>query len=129
MNLVDAQREFTRLSNLLSAGLEEMRKQAHALATAENLYRKAKADAWVQCPNDPAGVKAGEREWTAARREAWVDAETADLRKTRDIAEGMSRAAYSAVKARQTQISALQTLLNAYQQEMKFAQTGPGMAA
>lgn len=125
MNLAEAQKEFDRLSRLLSAGLEAMREQAVALADAENAYRKAQAAAWLRCPNDPNTTRSGEREWTAARREDWVKAETADLRRTRDIADGMSRAAYAAVKSRQTQISALQTLLNAQQQEMKFAQTGP----
>lgn len=129
MNLAEANEEYVRLSNLLSQGLTEMRTQAAALAQAENEYRKAKSEAWMQCPNDAAGVKAGEREWTAARREAWVNAATADQRQARDLAEGMSRTAYQAVQARRTQISALQTFLNAYLQELKFAQTEPGMAA
>lgn len=129
MNLAEAQTEFGRLSDLLTAGLAAMREQAVALADAENAYRKAQAEAWVRCPNDDAGTKPAEKDWTAARRETWVKAQTADLRRTRDIADGMARASYAAVRSRQTQISALQTLLNAYQQEMKFAQTGPGMAA
>lgn len=123
MNLIEAQAEFNRLSELLSGGLAAMREQAVVLANAEQAYRKAQAEAWVRCPNDVSATKPADKEWTAARREAWVKAETADLRRTRDIADGMARAAYAAVRSRQTQISALQTLLNAYQQEMKWAQT------
>lgn len=129
VNLDETAAEFSRLSSLISDGLKAMRVQAVKLAESENVYRKAKAQAWVQCPNDPPGTKQADREWTSARREAWVDAETADLRQERDIADGMARAAYQAVRARQTQLSALQTLLNAHQQELKLANYGPEVAA
>ena len=125
MNLQEVPEEMRRLSRLLDGGIEALREQSHALAEAEANYRKAKAEAWVRCPQDDHGVKAGEREWTAARREAWVDAETADLRRTRDIAEGMRQAALEAVRARRTQVSALQSLLAADRAEAEFARTGP----
>lgn len=121
MNLAEAFNEAQRLSRLIDGGIEALREQSKALAAAENAYRKAKAQAWVTCPNDEAGVKAGEREWTAARREAWVNAETADLRYTRDVADGMRSAALEAVRARRTQVSVLQSLLNAEKAEMELA--------
>jgi len=129
MDLAAMEAEFVRLSRNLDRGLTAMRTAAGELADAENEYRKAKSQAWVSCPNDPPSVKAGEREWTAARREAWVNAETADHRKTRDLAEGKRQAAIEAVRSRRTQISALQTLLNAHQAEASFARTEPGVKA
>ena len=121
--------EFKRLSGLLDGALGLVKEQVHELANAEAGYRKEKAKAWVQCPNDPPGVKVAEREWTAARREAWVDAETADLRMKRDIAEGMVKAGMEAVKSRRTQISALQSMLGAVRKEMAFERTVPRGAA
>lgn len=121
MNVDAAMTEALRLSKLIDAGIEMLREQSKALAEAENAYRKAKSEAWVRCPNDPPDVKAGEREWTAARREAWVAAQTADLRMTRDIADGMRAAALEAVRARRTQISAMQSLLAAERAEAEFA--------
>ena len=124
MNTADAYAEAMRLSRLIDAAIEAMKNTSVELAQAEATYRKARAEAWVLCPNDLAGVKAGEREWTAARREAWVDADTADLRYKRDLAEGMRQAAIEAVRSRRAQLSALQTFLNAERAEAEFARTG-----
>lgn len=121
MNLPEMQTEMLRLSHLIDAGIEMLRDQARAVADAEMAYRKAKAQAWVSCPMDPPEVRAGEREWTAARREAHVDAQTADLRRDRDIAEALREAAREAVRARRTQLSALQSLLAAERSEMELA--------
>lgn len=118
-------KEFDRLSRQIDGALGLVKDNVRALADAESKYRRAKSEAWVTCPNDPAGVKAGEREWTAARRGAWVDAQTADLRAVRDIADGMVRAGMEAVKSRRTQISALQSLLGAAREEMAFSRTAP----
>ena len=113
--------EAQRLSRLIDAGVEALREQSKALAEAERAYRKAKSEAWVRCPRD----EAGSRDWTAGRRESWVDAETADLRYHRDIADGMRSAALEAVRARRTQVSVLQSLLSAERAEAEFARTGP----
>jgi hypothetical protein len=129
VNLADMAQEMHRLSDLLDAGLATLRTVANELAATEAAYRKAKSEAWVNCPNDPPGVKSGEREWTAARREAWVDAAVADKRQARDLAEYMRTAALEAVRSRRTQISCLQTLMNADKVEAEFARTGPGLAA
>lgn len=117
--------EMARLSRLIDAGLQAMRDQAQELADAEDAYRKAKSDAWMVCPNDEPGTKPADKDWIAAKREAWVNAQTADLRRRRDLAEGLRQAALEAVRSRRTQVSALQTLLNAEQEEAKFARTGP----
>lgn len=119
MNLEEASAEFARLSDLLDKGLADMRDCARDVAERENTYRQAKSEAWVRCPTGD-GAK-----WTAARREAWVQSETADARQQRDIAEGLRQAAVEAVRSRRTQISALQTLLNAHLAEAKAAHYGP----
>lgn len=128
VNLREYNDELLRLSRLLDAGLEMLRDQAHVLAEAENAYRKGRSEAWFRCPNDLPGTKAADREWIAARREDWIAGETAELRKARDIAEGMKVAALEAVRSRKTQISSLQTLLNAYQEQARFDRTGPDVA-
>lgn len=125
MNPHEASAEVERLSRLLDAALDQLREQSVSVAEAEHAYRRAKAEAWVRCPNDDAGVKAGEREWTAARREAWVNADTASLRRDRDMADGLRQAALEAVRSRRTQVSALQSLLAADRAEAEFARTGP----
>jgi hypothetical protein len=127
--LAEAHTEMLRLSRLVDAGVEASKQHAVDLAAAEATYRKAKAEAWVRCPIDDPSVPRGEREWTAARREAWVNAETADLRQARDLQEAMKDAAREAVRARQTQLSAWQTLVRAHQAEAEFVRTTPTWAA
>lgn len=112
--------EFGRLSNLLEKGLAQLRVQSQALAEAEQAYRQAKAEAWVKAPT---GEHRGE--WPVPQREAWVDAETADLRYVRDLAEGTRQAALEAVRSRRTQISAWQSLLGAEREEAAFSRTAP----
>lgn len=129
MNLAEAQTEMLRLSRLIDAGVELGREQAFALAEAEEAYRIAKRLAWEKCPTDAPDVKAGEREWTAARREAWVNADTAALRRARDQADMLRDAAREAVRSRQVQLSAWQTLVRAHQAEAEFARTAPSWAA
>lgn len=129
MNLPEMQEEFARLAKLLDAGLTTLRTAATDLAQCENAYRKAKSESWATCPNDPPSVKAGEREWTAARREAWVNAATADKRQARDLADYMRTAALEAVRSRRTQLSALQTLLNAHKAEAEMVTFGGTEAA
>lgn len=114
----DLSAELHRLSNLIDSGIAALREQSERLAETEMTYRKAKAEAWVLCPTD---TDAKSREWTAGRREAWVDAETADLRYRRDLAEGMRQAALEAVRARRAQLSAAMTLVAAHRSEADLA--------
>lgn len=129
LNLAEAQTEMLRLSRLIDTGVELLREQSYALAEAEEAYRLGAKAAWERCPIDAADVRAGERVWTAAHREAWVKAETAALRKERDKAEMLRDAAREAVRSRQTQLSAWQTLVRAHQAEAEFARTAPGWAS
>lgn len=114
MNLAEVQTEMRRLSVLIDKGVEALAASARELATTESEYRKAKALAYVQIT-----------EGTAAAREAAVNGATADLRYQRDLADGMAKAALEALRSRRTQISALQTLVNAHGEELKLARTGP----
>jgi hypothetical protein len=125
MNTPELFEKAMHFSTLIDQGIAAMREHAEAYAQAEANYRKAKSEAWIRCPNDDTGVKAGEREWTAARREAWVDAQCADLRYKRDLAEAMKQSALEAVRSRRAQLSALQTFVNAERAEAEFARTGP----
>ena len=110
--------EMRKLSHLLDGGLAMLREQAVVLADAEATYRQAKARAWVEAPDG-----------TAAAKAAYVDGITADLRRARDIADGVRLAALEAVRSRRTQVSALQSLLAAHRAEAEFARTGPEWAA
>lgn len=113
--------EIQRLSELLDEAHIDLEEQTVLAATTEQAYRKGKAEAWVSCPtnSDSSNV------WTAARREAWVNAETAELRRRRDVAEGLKRASLESIRSLRGQISAVQTLLNGFQEEAKFARSRP----
>lgn len=128
MNLDEVKAEFDRWSRLIDAANEELVTQGKAWAEAERDYRKAKAEAWARCPNDPPGTKAGERDWTAERRKEWVNAQTADKGYRRNMADCLRWAAWQSCESRQSQVSALQTLVNAHMEEAKFARTGPEMS-
>lgn len=102
--------EARRLSDLIDRGIEALRRSSEELAKAENAYRHAKAAAWVTCEGT-----------LAKEREAEVDSITADLRLTRDMAEGQRQAALEALRSRRAQLSALQSILTATRTEMELA--------
>ena len=106
--------EMKRLSTLLDDALAYLRRQTVELADAENAYRKARAEAWLGVPDA-----------TAKQKEDHVNAVTADERTRRDLAEGMRQGALEAVRSRRTQISALQSLLNADRAEFELGRYGP----
>lgn len=108
--------ELVRLSRNIDAGLTALRQSSQEYAIAERDYRKAKAEAWVA---------AADFDGLAAAREAHVNAQTADQRYLRDLADGARRVALEAVRARQAQMSALQSLMNAHRSEAELARTGP----
>lgn len=112
--------EMKRLSGLIDQGVNEMRRAARGYADAENVYRKARAVAWMEAPREHDGAKV-----TAGEREALVDARTADERHSRDIAEGMRQSALEAIRSRRTQLSAWQSWLAAYREEAGMGRYGP----
>ena len=115
MTPADMQKEMLRLCRLIDAGIDSMREGAERAATAEMEYRKAVAVAWFSTSTD----------MLAGQRQAEVNARTADLRRDRDIAEDMRVTAREAVRARQAQLSALQSLMNAHRAEAEFVRTAP----
>lgn len=116
MNLSDATEEARRLSDLLDKGLAQLRESAREYAEAEEVYRKAKAEAWLKAP-----------EGTVPERDAWVNGEVASDRARRDLSDGLRQAALEAVRSRRAQLSALQSLLAAEREEAALARTGPDL--
>lgn len=108
------QQEIDRLSNLIDEGISALVQSARDVAQAEFDYRKSKAQAWLEAPQGTVPV-----------REAWVEAQTAELRRTLDIAEGMRQASLEAVRSRRQQLSAVQSLLAASKADADFHRTRP----
>lgn len=106
--------EMRRLSANLDAALGLLETQARKLADAEAEYRKLKAKCWLQAP-----------EGTVPERQAWVDAECADARHARDVAEGLRQAALESIRARRVQVSALQSLMAGDRAEAELTRTEP----
>jgi DNA repair exonuclease SbcCD ATPase subunit len=120
MDLAAAEQEMKRLSHLIDEANDELRHQIAEYANAEREYRLAEARTWVQAPRERDGVKV-----TVPEREAWVQGRTAQARYKRDLAEGLKRAAYASIQSRQAQLSAWQSQLGAYREEVSFARGGP----
>jgi hypothetical protein len=110
MNLFEMTVEAERLSRLIDAGIEVLAKSSKESAEAEHALRKATAVAWLEAPKG-----------TVPQREAWVEAETADLKRDLDLAEGTRYTALEAVRSRRAQLSALQSLLAAHRAEAEMA--------
>lgn len=112
--------EAQRFSAGIDHALESLREHVEKSAAAERDYRKEKAKAWA---------RAKTMDMLAKEKEAWVDAETADLRYDRDLADGLRQGALEAVRSRRAQLSKVQTFANVERAEMELARTGPEMAA
>lgn len=117
MAAVDYARQIVEYCQLLDDALGYLRRQTVECAAAENAYRKERARAWLTATG------------TAREKEDQVNAMTADLRETRDLAEGMKKAALEAVRSRRAEISAHQTLLSADRAEAELAKYGPRSVA
>jgi hypothetical protein len=115
----EASAEMRRLSHLIDAGISATVEQVAAAAQAEADYRKLAAVEWVQVRREHDGERR-----LAAEVEAEVKSRTADARYARDIAEGMLRNARDAVRARQAQLSAVQSLMNMHRAEAEFVRGG-----
>jgi hypothetical protein len=112
--MMEYQKEVSRLSLLIDEGIAALVKSAHDVAQAEFDYRKEKAKAWVEAPQGTVPV-----------REAWVEAQTAEWKRTLDLAEGMRQASLEAVRSRRQQLSAVQSLLAALKADHDFHRTRP----
>jgi hypothetical protein len=105
-------RQAKDLRALLGNGLKAFREQSVAQAVAERDYRKAKAEAWTR--------RAGEG--LAAERAARVDADTADLRYERDLADALARSARMAVQVRLAELDFLRSEFSALREDMRLAE-------
>jgi predicted alpha/beta-hydrolase family hydrolase len=112
--MMQYQSEVDRLSKLIDEGIAALARSASEVAQAEFDYRKAKAIAWLEAPQGTVPV-----------REAWVEAQTAELRRTLDMADGTRQASLEAVRSRRQQLSAVQSLLAAWKADQDFHRTRP----
>jgi hypothetical protein len=94
---------------------DELIRYTKESAEAERDYRKERARAYVQCPAGNVDAK-----------KAWVDATTADMRFTRDLADGMRQAALELVRSRRAQLTTMQTVANSVREEAALERTAPG---
>ena len=108
-SMAELTQEARRLSDLLDKGVAALRQSAVDYAHAEHTYRHEHALAYLTT------------EGTVAEREAKTYALVGELRRDRDIADGVRAAALEAVRARRTQLSALQSLLAAHRSEADLA--------
>lgn len=113
MDLTDLVVEAQRLSGLLDKGIAALREASVRHAQSDHAYRKARAIAYLQAAG------------TVAEREAHADIQTSEGRLDRDLAAAEAEAAREAVRARRTQLSAVQSLLTAHRAEAEFARVGP----
>jgi hypothetical protein len=109
---LEISRQAKDLRGLLGNGLRAFREQSVAQAEAERDYRKAKAAAWAR--------RAGEG--LAAERAANVDADTADLRYQRDLADALARSARMAVQVRLAELDFLRSEFSALREDMRLAE-------
>jgi hypothetical protein len=110
-SLTDLVVEARRLSELLDRGLHALRQSAQEWAEAEHEYRQAKAQGWLAAKG------------TVNERESMVEMRAGDLRRRRDLAEGMRMSALEAVRSRRAQLSALQSILAAHRAEAEYDRT------
>lgn len=110
-----AKEEMERLSLLLEQGLDVLREASTELAHAEFRYRKERGVQWA---------KTADQKLVVAERDARVDAETAEQRLERDLAEGKRQSALEAVRSRRQQLSAWQSWIAAERAEAELTRVG-----
>lgn len=116
MNTSELVAQTQLYSARLDRGITELFENAVRLADAEHAYRLAVAKAWVS-----------NAEGTSPARKAQVDSDTADLRRVRDLSEGMRVAYLEAVRSARAQLSAMQSVAASMRAELEmhtYSQTG-----
>jgi len=104
---------FHELSKKLTQAKDLLEARVELNAVAERDYRKQRAVAWFETSG------------TAKQREDQVDAATADLRYTRDVAQGLHRASIEDNRNKRQQLSMLQTVGNLAKAEAELIRTAP----
>lgn len=109
--------ELIRLPRSLDDALAYLRKMAQEWATAEDAYRLARAKAILNADGD-----------TVSQREAQADIATSEERVRAHYADAMHKAAREAVRSRQAQLSAFQTVARVMEAEIELAKYGPDVS-
>lgn len=113
MTLDELVAEMIRLSQSLDKGLHALNAAGREWAVAEDAYRLARAIAFLNS------------EGTVDARKSETDLATSEERLRVHIADGIRVASLEAVRSRRAQLSALQTVANAWKEELAMARTGP----
>lgn len=113
VSLMDLTSELFRRSNLVDEAIEELKVRAREAAGADHEYRLSRARAFLATSGN------------IPEREAQATIAVGDLRRIAKTAEDLKMAAAQSLKARTTQLSAVQTMARAVQAERDLARTGP----
>lgn len=105
------------LSKEVSHALTECGAAAETAAEADRVYKQAWSEAYLSADG------------AVRSREVMADAETLDERHAAKAAEGRSRTADLAVRARMAQLNALQSVAASVRQEHRWGQYGPEVAS
>lgn len=120
MNLSEMAERGRGLSKSLNGALDEHRVQAVNAADAEHVYRRTRAERWAQAK--------GLEMRSAKERQDWVDAQSADQRRDRDMAQALAQSALEVIRSRRAQMSLLQSEMAAHKSEAEFSRTAPEYA-
>ena len=110
--------EGHRLARAMDDAITALKIKVGEAASAERDYRKKKSDKYIE---------AKDMDVQAAAKTAWVDAQTADDRYKRDVADGMKQALLEEVRNFRQQMSFAQTVARADGEERdvyRFNQSG-----
>jgi hypothetical protein len=114
--------EMVRLSRLVDKALGTLHAAVLDHAQKDADYRRARALAHEKL-RPKSGARSGGM--SEADVKAQVDAQTYTEMLEAHLAKGLMMASFKAVDARLAQLSAVQTMGNQVEREMRFAQTGP----
>ena len=110
----DTIRAGRQYSRQLDEALDDLRHQVAAASEAERQYRLTQGTLILEAPSG-----------TVDQKRAWLNAECADARYLRDLADGLKQAAVETVRSRRTQLSYVQSRLANEREEAALARTGP----
>lgn len=101
--------DMLELSRLLDQHHDELVRAAHEYSEREDLYRLAKATAFLAATG------------TVADRQAHADKATSSERRAAHLAEQLMKAAFARVRSTQAQLSARQSVAQMVKSEMQMA--------
>ena len=112
-----SQSEGQRLRTAMDTAIADLKTQIQAAAAAERDYRKKKSAKFIE-------VRGKEDIKLADDKKAWVDAETADDRYERDLADGLRQAILEEVRNYRQQMSYVQTMERSDREEYESYLSG-----